>query len=209
MIFCWKDWYWSWSSNTLATWCEELTHRKRPWCWERLRTGEGGDRGWDGWMASPTQWTWVWAKWRDSKGRGSLACCSPGDQKSQTKRSNWIKTNDMIHYFDHYYCYGYYYTYDYDSDHDSNSMNPALCWEQSRHLHIQSSQQPDERGTGVAPFYRWETWSSACSWSRKNTHLRSGRRGRGQERRRQPPLMLPCFSRRLFLSERVSSVFSW
>ena len=40
---------------------EELTHLKRPWCWERLRAGgEGDDRGWDGWMASPTQWTWVW-----------------------------------------------------------------------------------------------------------------------------------------------------
>ena len=39
----------------------ELTHLKRPWCWERLRAGgEGDDRGWDGWMASPTQWTWVW-----------------------------------------------------------------------------------------------------------------------------------------------------
>ena len=45
----------------LATWCEELTHLNRPWCWERLRVGgEGDDRGWDGWMASPTQWTWVW-----------------------------------------------------------------------------------------------------------------------------------------------------
>ena len=54
----WKDWCWSWSSNTLATWCEELTHLKRLWCWERWRAvGEGGDRGWDGWMASPTQWT--------------------------------------------------------------------------------------------------------------------------------------------------------
>ena len=41
--------------------CEELTHMKRPWCWERLRAGgEGVDRGWDGWMASRTQWTWVW-----------------------------------------------------------------------------------------------------------------------------------------------------
>ena len=50
----------SWNSNTLATWCEELTHWKRPWCWERLKVGgEGDDRGWDGWMASPTQWTWV------------------------------------------------------------------------------------------------------------------------------------------------------
>ena len=56
----WKDWCWSWSSNTLATWCEEMTYWKRPWCWERLKAGEGGDRGWDGWMASLTQWTWVW-----------------------------------------------------------------------------------------------------------------------------------------------------
>ena len=57
----WKDWCWSWNSNTLATWCEELTHLKRPWCWERLKTGrEGDNRGWDGWMASPTRWTWVW-----------------------------------------------------------------------------------------------------------------------------------------------------
>ena len=45
----------------LATWCEELNHLKRPWCWERLRAGgEGNDRGWDGWMASLTRWTWVW-----------------------------------------------------------------------------------------------------------------------------------------------------
>ena len=58
----WKDWCWSWSSNTLATWCKELTHWKRPLCWERLRTvGEGDHRGWDGWMASLTQWTCIWA----------------------------------------------------------------------------------------------------------------------------------------------------
>ena len=57
----WKDWCWSWSSNTLATWFEELTHWKRPWCWERLKAGgEGDDRGWVGWMASPTWWTWIW-----------------------------------------------------------------------------------------------------------------------------------------------------
>ena len=43
-------------------WCKELTHWKRPWCWERLKAGEeGDDRGWDGWMASPTWWTWDWA----------------------------------------------------------------------------------------------------------------------------------------------------
>ena len=47
---------------TLATWCEELTHWKRPWCWERLKAkGEGGCRGRDGWIASSSQWTWIWA----------------------------------------------------------------------------------------------------------------------------------------------------
>ena len=56
----WKDSCWSWNSNTLATWCKGLIHWERPWCWQRLKGGEGDDRGWDGWMASPTQWTWVW-----------------------------------------------------------------------------------------------------------------------------------------------------
>ena len=57
----WKNWCWSWNSNNLATWCEELTHLRRSWCWEGLKAGgEGDDRGWDGWMASPTRWTWVW-----------------------------------------------------------------------------------------------------------------------------------------------------
>ena len=76
LVLCahFKDWCWSWNSNTLATRCEELTHLKRPWCWERLRAGgEGGDRGWDGWMESLTQWTWVWVNsrswwWTDRPG---------------------------------------------------------------------------------------------------------------------------------------------
>ena len=62
LIIHWKDRCWRWSSNTLATWWEETTHWKRPWCWERLKAGrEGDDRGWDDWMASSTQWMWVWA----------------------------------------------------------------------------------------------------------------------------------------------------
>ena len=65
----WKDWCWSWNANTLSTWCEELTYLKRPWCWERLKArGEGDNRGWDGWMASRTQWPWVWVNsgcWMD------------------------------------------------------------------------------------------------------------------------------------------------
>ena len=48
----WKDWCWSGSSSTWATWCEELTHLKRHWCWERLKAGEEeDDRGWGGFMA--------------------------------------------------------------------------------------------------------------------------------------------------------------
>ena len=60
-VFIGGIWCWSWNSNTLATWCGELTHWKRPWCWEGLGAGgEGDDRGWDDWMASPTRWAWVW-----------------------------------------------------------------------------------------------------------------------------------------------------
>ena len=61
----WKDWCWSWNSNIWAIWCKELTHWKRPWCWERLRAGgEGDNRGWVGWMASLTQMMWVWVNSR-------------------------------------------------------------------------------------------------------------------------------------------------
>ena len=71
MKFHWKDWCWSWSSNTLATWREKLTQWKRPWCCKRLRAGgEEGDRGWGGWMASLNQWTWVWTNSRRRWGTG-------------------------------------------------------------------------------------------------------------------------------------------
>ena len=39
-----KDRWWSWSSNTLTTWCKELTHWKSPRCWERLKAGKGWQR---------------------------------------------------------------------------------------------------------------------------------------------------------------------
>ena len=81
----WKEWCWSWNSNTLATWCKELTHLKKTWCWERLRAGgEGDDRGWDGWMASPTRWTWVWVN-SGSDGQGGLVWCDLwGGKESDT-----------------------------------------------------------------------------------------------------------------------------
>ena len=60
-VFIGRTDVWSWNSNTLATWCEELTYLKRSWCWKRLKAGgEGNDRWWDGWMASLTRQTWVW-----------------------------------------------------------------------------------------------------------------------------------------------------
>ena len=58
--------YWNWNSSTLATSCKELTHWRKPWCWDGLGAGgEGDNRGWGGWMASPTQWTWVWVNSRN------------------------------------------------------------------------------------------------------------------------------------------------
>ena len=88
----WKDW--CWSSGTLATWCEQLIHWKRPWCWERLRAGrEVDNRGWDSWMASSTQWTTRWTWWTWVGGRqGGLACYSPWGCKESdmTEWLNWI-----------------------------------------------------------------------------------------------------------------------
>ena len=63
----WKDWCYfghlMWRTDSL----------QKPWCWERLKAGEVNDRGWDGWMASPTWWTWVWVNsrswWRTRKPR--------------------------------------------------------------------------------------------------------------------------------------------
>ena len=60
--------------ETVPTWSQNWLppcNRKRCWCWERLKAGEGDDQGWDSWMASPTQWTWVWASsgscWRTGR----------------------------------------------------------------------------------------------------------------------------------------------
>ena len=89
----WKNGCWSWNSNTLATWCEKLTHWKRPWCWERLKVEEEGDnRGWEGWKASSTQWTEFEQTPEVGDGQGGLACCSPWGHKESdmTERLNWI-----------------------------------------------------------------------------------------------------------------------
>ena len=79
-------------SNTLATWCEELTHLKRPQCWERLKAGgEGDDRGWDGWMASPTQWTWAWVNSGSWWWTGRPGVLHHGVTKNWTWLNDWTE----------------------------------------------------------------------------------------------------------------------
>ena len=87
----WKDWCWNWNSNTLTTWCKELTHLKRPWCWERLRAGEGDNRGWDGWLASPTWWTWVWVNSGSWWWTGRPGMLWFMGSQSQTRLSDWTE----------------------------------------------------------------------------------------------------------------------
>ena len=90
----WKNWCWSWSSNNLPTWCEELTHWKRPWWWEGLKGGgEGDDRGWDGWMASLTWWTWIWVNsgswwWI---GRPGMLRFMGSQRVDMTEQLNWTE----------------------------------------------------------------------------------------------------------------------
>ena len=92
-----KDWCWSRNSNTSTTWYEELTYWKRPWCWERLKTGgEGDDREWNGWMASPTRWTWVWASSGSRWWTGGLVYCSPWGRK-ESDTIEWLNwTNPCL-----------------------------------------------------------------------------------------------------------------
>ena len=86
------NWCWSWSSNTLPTGHEELTHLKRPWCWERLKAGgEGDNRGWDGWVASPTRWTRVWASSRSWQRTGKPGVLQSMESQSQTQLNDWTE----------------------------------------------------------------------------------------------------------------------
>ena len=82
-----------WNSNTLATWCEELTHWKRLWCWEGA--GERDDRGWDRWMASLTRWTWVWETPGVGDGQGGLACCDSWGRK-ELDTTEWLNWTELM-----------------------------------------------------------------------------------------------------------------
>jgi len=89
----------------------ELTHWKRPWCWERLGAGgEGDDRGWDGWMASPTWWTWVWELQELVMDREAWRAAIHGAAKSRTWLSDRTElsitlTNTLSLFLSHFTCY--------------------------------------------------------------------------------------------------------
>ena len=77
-----------------ATWCEELTRLKRPWCWERFGAGgKGDDRGWDGWKALLTQWAWVLINSRSWWWTGGPGCCSAWGHK-ESDMTEWLKWTD-------------------------------------------------------------------------------------------------------------------
>ena len=104
----WKDWCWSWSSNTLATWCEETLIRKDSDAGKRLKAGGvRNNRGWDNCMAPPTQWTWVWAHSGNGEGQGSWVCCSTWGCKEldMTEQLNNNKPSKMLNFKTQVFCF--------------------------------------------------------------------------------------------------------
>ena len=88
------------NSNILATWWEELTHLKRPWCWERLRAGgDGDDRGWDGWMVPLTQQTWVWVDSGSWWWTGRPGVLQFMGSQSRTRLSDWTELKEMLYFY--------------------------------------------------------------------------------------------------------------
>ena len=139
----------------LVTWCEELTHWKRPWCWEGLKAeGEGGNRGWHGWMISLTQWTRVWAnsrrQWRTEEPAALQSMgCKELDMTERLKNRR-----HSILYVD----YSMYTIHTIVSTQKSFISVPLniITFEQHKI-------QPEERWTTHSPGSKWQSSRSKCT----------------------------------------------
>ena len=93
----WKDWCWSWNSNTLATWCEELTHLKRLWCWERQEEKGTTEDEMIGWHHRLNGHKFKWTPGVGDVQEG-LTCCSPWGHKESdtTEQLNWTVNKVVV-----------------------------------------------------------------------------------------------------------------
>ena len=89
--YLWKDWCWSWNSNTCTTWVKNWLIWKDPDAGNIEGRRRRGQQRMRGWMASPTQWTWVWVSSGVGDRQGGLACCNSWGRKESdtTERLNW------------------------------------------------------------------------------------------------------------------------
>ena len=135
-----------------GTWGQELTHWKRPWCWARFKAGgEGHDRGWGGWMASQTQWTWLWVNSR--VGDGLEACRAAVHEVAKS----WIWLSDWNDWFLFLLLHGHFISVS-----CNGPFSPLSRWEDSRfvsrlNLVTFSNLRPLSRWSHPAP---WLFWSS-------------------------------------------------
>ena len=151
-------------NSTLATWCEELTHWKRPWWGDRLKAGgKGDDRGWDGWMASATQWTWVWVNSGSPWWTGKLGVLQ--SIGSQRVRHDWATELDWCSITN------YSFTLEYElllKSYDSFIQNVRICI-----FCLSSVRPPPLTKQGPCPTIQQHYKTENLPWCLEQVHVHS------------------------------------